>query len=159
MLDTLRTLLGTADTTTRANDPLGGALRMLQPDRGVGSEWQPTAYGEYYARSPDIYAAVKLRAQAVARPPLLVRRRDASGTSVPVGPDHPVQRLLDSVNGWGTSVDLPVATEAYLGLWGAPFGFLGHSGRGGGGPHRAGARRPGRSCMPLWQPRPTRPLA
>ena len=128
MLDTLRTLLGDVNTTTRANDPLGNALRMLVPDRGVGPEWQSTVYGEYYARSADVYAAVKLRAESVARPPLVVRRRDASGTSVAVGHDHPVQRLLDAVNDWWTRPDLLIATETYLCLWGAAFWFLGRSG-------------------------------
>ena len=144
MLDTLRTLLGAPDTTTRSNDPLGGALRMLQPDHGVGPEWQATVYGEYYARSPDVYAAVKLRAESVARPPLLVRKRDASGTSVPVGHDHPVQRLIDSVNSWWTRVDLLVATETYLCLWGAAYWFLGHSDKGSGEPDEIWALRPDR---------------
>ena len=132
MLQMLRNLLGYRGTSTRANEPLGAALRLLQPDRGIGPEWQSPVYGEYYARSADVYAAVKLRAESVSRPPLVVRERDASGASVPVPREHPVQRLLDSVNEWWTRTDLLIATETYLCLWGAAFWFLGRSSAGSG---------------------------
>ena len=132
MLQMLRNLLSYRGTSTRANEPLGAALRLVQPDRGIGPEWQSPAYGEYYARSADVYAAVKLRAESVSRPPLVVRERDASGASVPVPRENPVQRLLDSVNEWWTSADLLIATETYLCLWGAAYWFLGRSGGGSG---------------------------
>ena len=90
-------------------------------------EWQSTGYGEYYARSADVYAAVKLRAEAASRPPLQVREVDASGAARWVGPEHPVQRLLDTVNGWWSRSDLLIATETYLCLWGAAFWYLGRS--------------------------------
>ena len=134
MLETLRDVLDglvpaarSARTMarTRANDPLGAALRGLPLDRGVGPEWQAPVYGEYYARSPEVYAAVKLRAEAVTRPPLVVQRRDTAGTLRPVGPGHPVQGLLDTVNSWWSRADLLIATETYLSLWGAAFWFLG----------------------------------
>ena len=144
MLNTLRNILEPAPVQVRANDPLAGALRTLSPDRGVGPEWHPTAYGEYYARSADVYAAVRLRADAVSRPPLVVRRRDTHGTLVPAGHDHPVQRLLDTGNGWWTRANLLRATETYLSLWGAASWFLGRS------------EHAGPVCDEVWPLRPDR---
>ncbi len=77
----------------KANAPLGAALQTFRGDFGVGPEWQQSVYGEYYASSADVYAAVKLRAESVSRPPLVVNQRDSLGALRPVGPDHPVQRL------------------------------------------------------------------
>ena len=84
-----------------------------------GRPWTPTSYGEYYPRSAMVYSAIKIRQDAIVRVPLRVLSRapvsrtpdspDARlpgtprGTSaVPVGPDHPVQRLLDSPNRFWT---------------------------------------------------------
>ena len=97
MLGRLREVMDGIVPVRRANTPLAASLRTLAPDRGAGPEWQSTGYGEYYARSADVYAAVKLRAEAASRPPLQVREIDASGTARWVGPEHPVQRLLDTV--------------------------------------------------------------
>ncbi len=122
MLGALRELLGgSARAQTRAGRTAPPALRRMTADSGVGPEWQSAAYGEYYARSVDVYAAVKLRAEAVSRPPLQVRRTDAAGVSRWVGPEHPAQRLLDHVNGWWSRSDLLIATETHLCLWGAAF--------------------------------------
>ena len=129
MLGRLREVMDGIVPVRRANTPLAASLRTLAPDRGAGPEWQSTGYGEYYARSADVYAAVKLRAEAASRPPLQVREIDASGTARWVGPEHPVQRLLDTVNGWWSRSDLLIATETYLCLWGAAFWYLGHSGK------------------------------
>ncbi|MCH7626325.1 MAG: phage portal protein [Chloroflexi bacterium] len=110
---------------------------------GVGQDWMPLTYGEYYPRSALVYAAVKLRQDSVSRVPLKVFRR---GDGVPrpgspgvrgqglgpsgsravdsaeaVGPDHPAQRLLDAPNPFWTRSDLWRATETYLGLWGSAF--------------------------------------
>ena len=126
MLGTLREVMD-GIAVRRANAPLAASLRTLAPDRGTGAEWQSTGYGEYYARSADVYAAVKLRAEAASRPPLQVREVDASGAWRWVGPEHPAQRLLDTVNGWWSRSDLLIATETYLCLWGAAFWYLGRS--------------------------------
>ena len=139
---------------------------------GVGQSWMPLSYGEYYPRSALVYAAIKVRQEAVARVPLTVCRRlgrrgggqsvgplsyqrlpgtsasspddgeggqalDLSGAGLatpanqrqagrrdavePVGPDHPVQRLLDSPNPFWTRGDLWRGTETYLGLWGSAY--------------------------------------
>ena len=105
-----------------------------EPDRalGVGQDWMPLTYGEYYPKSALVYAAVKLRQDSVARVPLKVYRRGegvhGNGTGFrafesaePVGENHPAQRLLDAPNPFWTRSDLWRATETYLGLWGSAF--------------------------------------
>ena len=130
MLNNVRNVVQAIAPLQRANAPLAAALERVRGDNGVGPEWQLPAYGEYYARSADVYAAVKLRADSIARPPLIVMRRDPStgsgqaGTPLPVGHDHPVQRLLDRANDWWSAGDLIGATETYLSLWGAEFWYL-----------------------------------
>jgi HK97 family phage portal protein len=54
-------------------------------------------------------------------------RRDAG---VPVGPDHSLQRLLDSPNPFWSRGDLWRAIETYLGLWGSAYWGLERDGRG-----------------------------
>ena len=147
MLGTLQGLLERNERTEQApvvREAGAPALRRLARDAGVGPEWQSPAYGEYYARSVDVYAAVRLRAEAVSRPPLQVRRMDASGVSRWVGPEHPAQRLLDRVNGWWSRSDLLIATETHLCLWGAAFWRLVRSDGGAGMPDEIWALRPDR---------------
>ena len=112
---------------------------------GVGQSWAPLSYGEYYPKSSLVYSAIKVRQDAIARAPLKVYRRlpgerngDAGTRTRPqshadgprllarvraeaVGPDHPLQRLLDVPNPFWTRGDLWRATEGYLGLWGSAF--------------------------------------
>ena len=45
-------------------------------------------YAGYFATSVPVYAAIKLRADAVARPPLRVYRRGETGGRERVGPSH-----------------------------------------------------------------------
>ena len=144
MLTILRDVMDELVPVRRGNVPRSAALRTLMPDRGVGPEWQAAAYGEYYARSADVYSAVKLRAEAVSRPSLQVRQTDANGAWRWVGPEHPVQRLLDTVNGWWSRSDLLIATETYLCLWGSAFWYLGRSDESTGTPDEIWALRPDR---------------
>ena len=83
---------------------------------GVGSEWRPLSYGEYYPRSVPVYAAIRLRGESVARTPLVVRRTASASSGsgfplppgegqgegqrqgFPAGADHAMQRLLDMPN-------------------------------------------------------------
>ena len=71
-----------------------------------------------------MYAAIKLRADALSRQPLSVFRQMPDGARVPVGSSHPTQQLLDRVNPWYTRGDLWRATEIYLNLWGSAFWAL-----------------------------------
>ena len=108
----------------RANRAAGVDLDWFQGMASPGPSWARREYGEYYASSVSVYSAVKLRAEAVSRPNLLIHRRSADGTNSPVGPGHPVQQLLDRVNPWYTRGDLWRATEIYLCLWGSAFWAL-----------------------------------
>ena len=97
--------------------PLGDTL-------GAGGGWANPEYGAYYATSVSVYAAVKLRADAVSRPPVMLYRRSPEGTRMTVAPAHPAQQLLNRVNPWYTRGDLWRATEIYLNLWGQAFWAL-----------------------------------
>ncbi len=113
--------------------PADERLAGLATDAGGG--WARPEYGRYMATSPSVYAAIKLRADALTRPPLRVYRMEGrspssqpsplTGEGVPrrvaVEPSHPVARLLDRVNPWHTRADLWRATETHLCLWGAAF--------------------------------------
>ena len=103
---------------------------------GAGHGWTRQEYGRYYATSVPVYSAIRVRSEALARP-LLVAYGPAEGavgterpgpregaSRVPVGPSHPVQRLLDRVNPWYTRGQLWRATETYLSLWGSAFWAL-----------------------------------
>ncbi len=91
---------------------------------GVGDDWMPNEYATYFVTSVPVYAAVKLRADAVSRPGLKVYRV-SSVNGQPrkewVGHEHPAQELLDRVNPHWTGGDLWRATETYLNLWGAAY--------------------------------------
>ena len=113
--------------------------RMPAGGVGIGggagaSGWARPEYGRYLATSPSVYAAVKLRADAVTRAPLLAYRNgDAAGVGnagnrnsgrrlrTRVESSHPLCRLLERVNPWYTRGDLWRATETYLCLCGAAF--------------------------------------
>ena len=103
-------------------------------ERGLGltQAWTPLSYGEYYPRSALVYAAIRVRQDAITRVPLSVYRRESHGETggsaprqrhggAPVAPDHPVQRLLDGPNPFWTRGDLWRATETSLGLWGSSY--------------------------------------
>ncbi len=80
-------------------------------------DWSPMEYARRYVNSTPVYAAVRLRADAIARPRLEVHHtaRQAAGV------DHPAQRLLDRPNPHWTGGELWRATETYLNLWGEAF--------------------------------------
>ena len=91
---------------------------------GAGGGWNRSEYGDYYATSTSVYAAIRVRADALSRPPVVVYSRGADGQRLPVPPDHPAARLLERVNRWYTRSDLWRATEIYLNLWGSAFWML-----------------------------------
>ena len=87
-------------------------------------DWAPSHYAAYFATSAPVYSAVRLRADAIARPPLRVYRRVETAGEWHrewVGPEHPAQRLLDRVNPHWTGGDFWRATETYLNLWGVAY--------------------------------------
>ena len=113
----------------------GGTAGWAQTAYGAQAGWAQAAFGEYYPRSAVVYAAIKVRQDAIARLPLRVLRRipasrqrmdgvNARAGGELVGADHPLQRLLDSPNPFWSRSDLWRATETYLSLWGAAFWAL-----------------------------------
>ena len=91
---------------------------------GVLDSGLPGTYAGYYFTSVPVYAAIKLRADAVARPGLKVYRVSTvhgQPSREWVGHDHPAQELLDRVNPHWTGGDLWRATETYLNLWGESY--------------------------------------
>jgi HK97 family phage portal protein len=91
---------------------------------GAGASWARTEYAGYYAASVPVYAAIRMRAEALSRPAARVCRISPQGERHPVGPAHPAQQLLDRVNPWYTRGDLWRATQIYLDLWGSTFWAL-----------------------------------
>ena len=53
---------------------------------GAGTGWARTEYGEYYTTSVSVYAAIKLRAEALGRPQLKVNRLGPEGQGFGPGP-------------------------------------------------------------------------
>lgn len=88
---------------------------------GTGADWSPPEYADYYAKSIPVYAAIRIRAEALASVPWQVQRRTGSAESRPVEPNHPAQRLLDRPNPWYSGAELRRATEINLLLWGRAF--------------------------------------
>ena len=105
----------------RANRASASDIDAFSGLTASDTSWARTEYGEYYATSVPVYAAIRLRADALSRAPAIVYRTTPSGGRVPVGRDHPAQRILERVNRWYTSSDLWRATEIYLNLWGSAF--------------------------------------
>ncbi len=108
----------------RSNRAAASDIHPFQEIMGGGNGWARPEYGSYYASSVSVYSAIKLRADAISRPPARLFRRDSSGAKVPVEDTHPAQQLLNRANRWYTRGDLWRATEIYLNLWGSAFWAL-----------------------------------
>ena len=121
---TISTMLQSHSVQQRANRAAAADLDWMDGVVGRNGGWARTEYGDYYAKAVSVYAAVKLRAEALTRPPLVVHRKTPEGVSLPVGSSHPLQQVLDQVNPWFTRGDLWRATEIYLNLWGSAFWAL-----------------------------------
>ena len=58
---------------TKRDNRVSPALSKKIDERlGVGQEWMPLSYGEYYPRSAMVYSAIKVRQDAIVRVPLRV---------------------------------------------------------------------------------------
>ena len=120
-------------TRTKSNRAASVDVDLYKETSGTGQEWAKTVYGDYYATSVPVYAAVRVRSEALARPPVVVLSSNGSGRAgldvrgkswLPVGDAHPLQQLLNKGNRWSTRGDLWRATETYLNLWGSAFWAL-----------------------------------
>jgi len=122
--------------------PVAGAVTERYAETwGVGPDWAPEAYGRYYATSALVYAAVKIRAEAIVRAPLLVYRKKQDGSVEEVASIHPLAELLRRANDFWTRGDLWRATSTYLDLWGSCYWVLTKN-------------RPGATPREIWPVRP-----
>lgn len=91
---------------------------------GLGKGWSPTTYGEYYAKSVPVYAAVTVRAESMARLPWKIFFTPQDGERREVGPGNRAWDLLQRPNPWFSPAELRYATECHLMLWGRAFWVL-----------------------------------
>ena len=103
---------------------IGAAIADVASAMGSSDDWSPTKYAEYYIRSSTVFAAIRKRAQAVIRPPLLVYQGDPNGDKKAVGTNHPFQQLLDRANPHWSRTDLWRGTSTYKDIWGSAFWAL-----------------------------------
>ena len=108
----------------RSNRAAASDLWPFQDTFGLSEGRPRTELGNYYSTSVSVYAAVKLRADAVSRPTVQIYRPTPEGVKIPVEFSHPVRQLLEQVNPWFTRGALWRATEIYLNLWGSAFWAL-----------------------------------
>ena len=104
--------------------PLSPLVQSQASQYGEGPDWAKPIYGEYYAKSPLIYSALRMRAHAITRPALQVLRRVANNNPEPVPKSHPLVVLLYKINPFWTGRDLWEATSIYRDLWGSAFWML-----------------------------------
>ena len=100
---------------------------LLSPEhwlRSTSTEMAPTRYGEYYATSVMVYAAIKLRADAAQRVPFRLYTKTGTEIKKPLPDAHPYVALMRRVNRFWTSGDLWRATIINHSLWGSAFWWL-----------------------------------
>ena len=101
---------------------------------GIDVDWPQSGHARYYETSAAVHAAVKVRADAVARPGLRALVRESGsprrGEYRDPGSDDPMTRLLERPNEVWTQGQLLRATETYLALWGSAFWGIERDGAG-----------------------------
>lgn len=125
-----------ADGAERSRS-VGGSMRVKLDRLGTvmsgedAESWSPSRYGEYYARSAPVHAAVRTLAEAVSRPTLRVWIRSSPSSDFEqAGLDHPMQTLLDRPNEFWSRGEMWRSVESRLALWGSAFIALGRDDRG-----------------------------
>ncbi len=85
--------------------------------------WSYARYGEYYAISAPVHAAVRVLAEAISRPQLKVWIRPSPDADhfQPASIDHPLQKLLDQPHPAWSRAELWRTIESRLALWGSAF--------------------------------------
>ena len=89
---------GNSRIVRRGNRAAAADLDPLGETVGMGNSWANQEYGAYYATSVPVYAAIKLRADAVSRPVARLYSGGPEGSRLPVASTHPVHQLLERVN-------------------------------------------------------------
>ena len=118
-------LLGRFGRVERASRATRVVVDRFDESYGIDADWSQNGSARYYQKSAAVHAAVKVRADAVARPGLRVLVRD-TGSNVhgefrDAGAGDPMARLLERPNEVWTQGQLLRATETYLALWGSAF--------------------------------------
>lgn len=93
----------------------------LDVSDGIAADWSSGNFGDYYSTSAAVFAAVRVRADAVSRPPLITEIRSVSGEWEQASSDHAVNKLLEVPNHFWTGAELLRAIETNLMLWGSAF--------------------------------------
>lgn len=88
---------------------------------GIGQDWKPESYGEWYFKSTAAFAAITVRATAMSRVPLRAYRPNDAGEFDWVPPNHALQRLLDTPNPQMSQSDWIQAIEINTCLWGTAY--------------------------------------
>ncbi|MEE8465785.1 MAG: phage portal protein [Dehalococcoidia bacterium] len=114
-----------------AGRPITSAARAVQADvyphqtaMGIGNDWTPTVYGDYYATSIPTYSAIKIRGDSMSQVPWVIHRTSGarSGTfpaeTTPIGTNHPAQQIFDHPNPDFSGAELRRAVETNLCIWG-----------------------------------------
>ena len=110
--------------------PAAPTTRVLVDKLGADSggadagsqDWASVNYGKYYATSSTVHSAVKVLAEAVARPKLAVWQRSTPDADLePAHHAHPMQTLLDQPNSMWTAGEFWRAVESWLALTGSAF--------------------------------------
>ena len=120
-LDSLRERFASVIWKQRPTPAAQQLITSLDETMGVGNDWTPEVYGNYYARSSLVYSAVRTRAEAVVRPRLRVMQGSNIDDAVELPDTHPYVQLMAKVNPFWTRSDLWRATSINLDLWGSMF--------------------------------------
>ena len=118
-------LIGRFGSVERASRATRVVVDRFDESYGIDADWSQTGTARYYQKSAAVHAAVKVRADAVARPGLRVLVRESGtchqGEFRDAGAGDPLARLLERPNEVWTQGQLLRATETYLALWGSAF--------------------------------------
>jgi HK97 family phage portal protein len=119
-----RVIAGRFSTGEKSNRATRVTVDRFDAIDGVGGEWASARYGDYYASSAAVYAAVRTRADAVGRSELIVEKSAVFGGVQAwerVEFSHPLQRLIDRPNSSWSRAELVRAVESNILLWGSAF--------------------------------------
>lgn len=97
-------------------------VQVLNSDEnfGIGGEWSRRVYGEFYATVGMLQAAIRVRSEAISRPPVLVEELRSDGWKPVKGP-NPLTQLLDKPNPFMTGTLFWRTVETDLQLFGQAF--------------------------------------
>ncbi len=119
-----RVLGGRFRSSEKANRSTRVTVDRFDLVDGIGNDWAFSKYGDYYATSAAVYAAVRTRADAIGRPELRVEKLSGTGGAKvwqKVETSHPLQQLIDRPNSSWSRAELLRVVESNILLWGSAF--------------------------------------